>query len=232
MADTVLNLQSQSSLGPGETSPAPLTAAEEEELLLEGLRQGADQAYQALIFRFEQPVYNLVCRLLNDPSDAPDVVQEVFLKVFRKVAFFRGSSSLKTWIFRISVNEALNHRRWFSRRRRQEVGLEGRDGWTRNYTRTLSDPGRSPYDYVLGRERYRLIEEALSRLHPGFRAAVVLRDIEDLSYGEIAGVLQISLGTVKSRIMRGRQALRKALAGRLEPEPALSWAPQEAEWNL
>lgn len=197
--------------------------------LVEGLRAGDEKAYEVLITDYQQPVYNLVSRLLNDPADACDVVQEVFLKVFRKIGAFRGDSSLKTWIYRIAVNEAYNYQRWFSRHRRQEVGLENEEEGNLSYFQKLSDPGRSPYDCVADGEQHALIEEALARLNPSFRTAVVLRDVEELSYEEIAEILQVALGTVKSRILRGREALRRDLAGRLEPEPALQWTPQPAE---
>jgi RNA polymerase sigma-70 factor (ECF subfamily) len=136
---------------------------------------------------------------------------------------------LKTWIYRIAVNEAYNHRRWFSRHRKQEVGLEAEDEGSRTYQERLPDPGRSPFDVVFNEETHALIEHALQEMNPTFRSAVVLRDIEDLSYEEIAEVLQISLGTVKSRILRGREALRETLAERLESKPALQWTPQAVE---
>jgi RNA polymerase sigma-70 factor (ECF subfamily) len=180
--------------------------------LVNGLRTGVDTAYETLISRFEQPVYNMISRLMNDPADAPDVVQEVFLKVFRNIGTFRGESSLKTWIYRIAVNEARNHRRWFSRHRQQEVAMESNAAEARNYSDWLADPGRSPYDHALDHETGALIESALAQVNPKFRAALVLREIEGLSYEEIAEVLEISLGTVKSRILRGRDALRKQLA--------------------
>ncbi len=201
----------------------------EDELLLEGLRNGAEEAYEALIARFQQPIYNLVSRLLNDPGDASDVVQEVFLKVFRKVGAFRSESSLKTWIYRIAVNEAYNHQRWFTRHRRQEVDLDGDEEGGRTFGYRIADRGRTPFDYAVEHEQHALIEAALDRMNPSFRAAVVLRDIEELSYEEIADILQVALGTVKSRILRGREALRKELADRLEPEPSLSWTPQPAQ---
>jgi RNA polymerase sigma-70 factor (ECF subfamily) len=193
-------------------------------LLIEGLRQGNDEAYQWLIARFQQPVYNLVYRLLNDPGDACDVVQEVFLKVFRSIGAFRGQSSLKTWIYRIAMNEAHNHRRWFGRRRGHEIGLEDEQGDGRTYEQVLPDPGRSPFDITLDHETMQSIEEALASLKPAFRAAVVLRDVEGLSYEEIAEILEISLGTVKSRILRGREALREKLAGRFSVAPEMSLA--------
>jgi len=197
----------------------------EEDALLTGLCHGDDLAYEILIQRYQQPVYNLVCRLMNDPSDAADIVQEVFLKVFRNIRSFRGGSSLKTWIYRIAVNEAYNHRRWYSRHQRQEVPIAPEEG-AQAYADSLADPGRTPFDQALDQETRALVEQALEKLNPKFRAAVVLRDIEDLSYEEIAAVLEISLGTVKSRILRGRESLRKVLEGRLETEASVHWSPQ------
>ena len=199
----------------------------EEERLIEGLREGAPEAYERLIETYQQPVYNLVYRLMDDPLDTPDVVQEVFLKVFRNIGSFRGNSSLKTWIYRISYNEAYNHRRWFTRHKKQEVGFDKEDDGL-GMRGSLPDRGRSAFDLVSDLETHALVEEALTGLNPAFRAAVVLRDIEDLSYEEIAEVLQVSLGTVKSRILRGREALKRALMGRLRPEAALHLTPEPA----
>src|SRR5579871_1630436 len=197
--------------------------------LVAALREGSETAYERLLFRFQQPVYNLALRLLNDPSDACDVVQEVFLKIFRNVAHFRGQSSLKTWIFRIAINEAHNQRRWFFRHRNREVGIEDEQEDSRSHAETLADNTRSPFEYVLDREQRSMIETALTRINPTFRSAVVLRDITDLSYEEIADVLQVSLGTVKSRILRGREALRHELEKQLRSQPALDWLPKAAE---
>ncbi len=197
--------------------------------LVEGLRSGNEKAYESLITTFQQPVYNLISRLMNDPADANDVVQEVFLKVFRKIGAFRGDSSLKTWIYRIAVNEAYNYQRWFGRHRRQEVGLDAEEDGNLCYSHKLSDPGRSPFESAADQEECAMLEEALSRLNPSYRTAVVLRDIEEMSYEEIAEVLQVALGTVKSRILRGREALREDLLGRMKPETALRWTPQPAE---
>ncbi|MEK7754888.1 MAG: sigma-70 family RNA polymerase sigma factor, partial [Acidobacteriota bacterium] len=118
--------------------------------------------------------------------------------------------------------------RWFGRNRRQEVGLEREEADNRSYQEILPDPGSSPFDSVLSHERHELIEQALATMNPIFRSVVVLRDIEDLSYEEIANVLQVSLGTVKSRILRGREALREALADRLEPATATPWTAPHA----
>jgi len=221
MASSVLGLNSDAIAAEGAPCARPeISERESDGLLISELRSGAETAYETLLQRFQQPVYNLAYRLLNDPGDASDVAQEVFLKVFRNVGHFRRQSSLKTWIYRITVNEAHNQRRWFFRHRSREIGLE--DSADKN--RLVPDPGRSPFDHAFDREKHMLIEEAFSRINPLFREAVVLRDIEDLSYDEIAEVLQISLGTVKSRIMRGREALRQELTGRLQPEPSLRLA--------
>ena len=229
VADTTVGFQFDA-CGPDAAVPV---LREDESVLVLNLRAGIESAYEQLIHRFEQPVFNIISRLMDDPSDAADVVQEVFLKIFRSISSFRQDSSLKTWIYRIAVNEARNHRRWFSRHRRQEVCLEGDARNFENdaggYRDWLPDPGRSPFDLALDRETESLIEEALLTLNPKFRAALVLRELEGLSYEEIAEILDISLGTVKSRILRGRDALRKHLAGRLEPASAPEWSPQLAD---
>lgn len=185
--------------------------SEEDARILRGLRAGIENAYEELIEHYEQPVYSMVYRLLGNQSDACDVVQDVFLKVFRGVHAFRGQSSLRTWIYRIAVNEAHNRRRWFARHCHREISGEIDGGERGNLLESAPDPGRSPYDYAADSETRARIERALARINPIFSAAVVLRDIENLSYEEIGEILQISLGTVKSRILRGREALRREL---------------------
>jgi RNA polymerase sigma-70 factor (ECF subfamily) len=197
--------------------------SEEDARILRGLRAGIEEAYEELISRYEQPVFSMVYRLLGNQPDACDVVQEVFLKVFRSVSSFRGQSSLRTWIYRIAVNEAYNHRRWFARHCRCEVPLEA--DWNCERSQSLecaADPARSPFDLTLDNENRALIERALARINPIFRTAVVLRDIQNLTYEEIAEILQVSLGTVKSRILRGREALRRELTQR--PDAGLAEA--------
>ena len=197
-------------------SGTPAALAEDARLVA-GLQAGVERDYELLIDRFQQPVYNLALRLIADPSDAGDIVQEVFLKVFRNVHTFRAQSSLRTWIYRIAVNEAHNRRRWIFRHKHNEVGLEDSpDPEThRECQMAVDDP--SPFDSTLNHEKHALIAQALTRINPCFREAVVLRDIEDLNYEEISEILNISIGTVKSRITRGREALRQQLSGVLKP---------------
>jgi RNA polymerase sigma-70 factor (ECF subfamily) len=197
--------------------------------LVESLRSGAEPAYEELLVRFQQPVYALALRLLDDPSEASDVVQEVFLKVFRNIGAFRGQSSLKTWMYRITVNEAHNARRWFFRHRRREVELDSEPEETRRWKEIIPDNCLSPFDVAFEREQHVRLEAALEKISPTFREAVVLRDITDMSYEEIAEILGVSLGTVKSRILRGREALRVELVGSLKNKPAPRLVPNTAE---
>ena len=221
MATSILELNAEQS--------AASAAFGEDLRLVEGLRAGAETAYEELIERFQQPVYALAIRLLNDPAEASDVTQEVFLKVFRNVGSFRGQSTLRTWVYRIAVNEAHNARRWFFRHRRREVDLDRGPEECRNWTEALADQGRSPFEMALDHERQALVEAALDELNPVYREAVVLRDLADLGYEEIAAILNVSLGTVKSRILRGREALRQGFAGSLNRGPAMGLVPKTAE---
>lgn len=201
-------------------------AALEDSRLISGLQAGEEYAYEQLIGRFQVPVYNLAWRLLSDPADASDVVQEVFLKIFRNIEHFRGDSTLRTWVYRIAVNESHNRRRWLFRHRRGETGIEDTFEDNESREKPLMDSGETPFDFTMNREAQILLEEGLAAINPVFRAALVLREIEDMSYDEIAEILEVSIGTVKSRIMRGREALRRYLASRLEPASAMQLVPR------
>ena len=137
--------------------------------LVDSLREGSEKAYEELLLRFQQPVYALALRLLDDQSEACDVVQEVFLKVFRNVGSFRGQSTLKTWIYRITVNEAHNARRWFFRHRKADVELDRNPDESRNWKEIIPDRSRSPFDEAFHSEQHIMIEAALKRINPIFR---------------------------------------------------------------
>ncbi len=194
--------------------------------LVAGLCEGSERAFNWLVSRYQASVYNLVYQIIEDRNDAPDTVQEVFLKVFRGIRDFKGQCSLKTWIYRIAVHEASNQRRWWSRHRRRETSLEaplslGNDeGDERTVAQTLEDSTETPYQSAVNAELHSVVEKVLAAIPQPFRAVVVLRDVEDLSYEEIAEVLQMRVGTVKSRLARGREALRPLLASYLEAKKA------------
>jgi RNA polymerase sigma-70 factor (ECF subfamily) len=184
----------------------------------EQCRAPATEAFEEIFLRYHSMVFNLTFRILGDREEALDVSQEVFFSIFRKLHRFRGESSLKTWIYRIAINRASNRCRWWNRlRRRGTVSLDGHLG--KDDDRTLSESlesGSSTPEQALLLQEMRLeIERSLLHLPVQQRVAVVMRDIEGLSYEEIAGLLQVSLGTVKSRIARGREELKRRLNGAL-----------------
>jgi RNA polymerase sigma-70 factor (ECF subfamily) len=158
-----------------------------------------------------------VYRIVADPADAADTTQEVFLKVFRGMKHFHGESSLKTWIYRIAVHEASNRKRWWFRHKSKETSIEPNlDDNGSNNSRTsdmLVDHTESPFDMAVHEEVRARVEEELRQVSEPYRTTVILRDLEEMSYEEIAEITDVSLGTVKSRLTRGREALRKRLTG-------------------
>jgi RNA polymerase sigma-70 factor (ECF subfamily) len=135
-------------------------------------------------------------------------------------------------VYRIAVNESYNRRRWLFRHRRGETGLEEFFEDDGGREKPLTDSGQTPFDFTVNQEAQELLEEGLAAINPVFRTALVLREIEDLSYEEIAAVLEVSIGTVKSRIMRGRDALRRYLTNRLDPAPGMQLTPSVAEVRI
>jgi len=201
----------------GDLASAIGARAEETSVLAE-LKAGSEEAYAWLIAQYHQPIYSLVYRILNNPADAADTTQEVFLKVYRGIGHFNGESSLKTWIYRIAVHEASNHRRWWFRHKSKEMSMEPSDiaetsdnGAGLALKDTLVDERISPFENIVQEEIRARVEQELTKVQEPYRTTVILRDIEELSYEEIAEVMQTSLGTVKSRLMRGREALKKKL---------------------
>jgi RNA polymerase sigma-70 factor (ECF subfamily) len=189
----------------------------EEAAVIAELKAGSEDAYAWLVGEFHQPVYGLVYRILTDPEDAADTSQEVFLKVFRGIKHFHGESSLKTWIYRIAIHEASNRRRWWFRHKAKEVSVEPAENNNLDHSHlvteriALIDHRKSPLENAADHELKVRVEEELRKVPEPYRTALVLRDVEELSYEEIAEITQVSLGTVKSRITRGRDALRKRL---------------------
>ena len=188
-------------------------ARTEESAVIAALKAGSEEAYAWLIGEFHQPIYGLIYRIVNDPADAADTTQDVFLKVFRGMKHFHGESSLKTWIYRIALHEAANRRRWWFRHKAQETPIDPVVAGECEVSgeERLVDPGESPFEKFAHGEVRVAVEQALQQVPEPYRTALILRDLEEMSYEEIAEVLAISLGTVKSRITRGRAALRKKL---------------------
>jgi RNA polymerase sigma-70 factor (ECF subfamily) len=192
-----------------------------ERALIAELQSGSETAFAQLIAQYHQPLYSLIARSLQDPADASDITQEVFIKVFRSIRGFHGEASLRTWLYRIALREASNQRRWWSRHKRQETAMDApcgcgwdcdSDGEPLSLGATLADGGASPFEQAAQRETRERVEAALREVPEAFRTVLVLREIEGFGYEEIAEILQVNLGTVKSRLMRGRAALRGLLA--------------------
>ncbi|HEY4741022.1 MAG TPA: sigma-70 family RNA polymerase sigma factor [Candidatus Acidoferrales bacterium] len=182
---------------------------DEAELVTE-LQAGSDAAFEWLVTYYHAPVYNLVYGILYDAADAADVTQEVFLRVFRGIGGFRRGSSLKTWLYRISVRQALNHRRWCWRHHSHQVSIDDDSNGTASALE-LEDLDATPFEKLATHEAQLAVRRALQSVPDVFRSAVILRDLEGLSYEEVAEILEVSVGTVKSRILRGRRALRELL---------------------
>jgi len=187
--------------------------ASAEQVFIENLRAGEAEAFDLLITRYSADIYALLFRLTQDPEEAGDLTQDTFLRAFRSIGKFRGDSELKTWLFRIAINESRNRFRWWKRRRREKtVSLdEPLSESNLSIGDTLAGNGPSPEEVLLDDEYRRALYSALGSLPDIFREALVLCDIEGQSYQEIAVILEINIGTVKSRIARGREELRKQL---------------------
>ena len=192
----------------------------EERSRILALQDGSEEAFDWLIARYAPSVFRLASRILRDPADASDAVQDVFLKVFRSIGAFQGDSSLKTWIFRIAVNTVANQNRWWRRHKEREYSLDAEESWGSEKSFVPADHAPNPFESLLSRETQEMVQEAMNCLPECFRTMLVLREMEGLSYDEIADVLHISLGTVKSRLARARHSLKHELELRMDPGPS------------
>ncbi len=180
--------------------------------LVEMCRRGDAEAFARLVSLHESMVYNLSARLLGDGEEARDLSQDVFLQVYRTLGRFEGRSSLKTWIYRIVVNQARNRQRWW-RRRRRERSCPIEDMTPADHARAAAGHPDSdaPFERLARGERARMLQAALLELSFDHRAILLLREVEGLAGDEIAAALKIPQGTVKSRLARARDALRDAM---------------------
>lgn len=190
-----------------------------EDQFLERLKAGDTAAFSRLVEERSGDIYALLHRLTEDPEEARDLTQEVFLQAFRNIGSFRGEADLRTWLYRIAVNQARNRWRWWKRRRRDRtVSLDAPAGDDAAATLASNLPdsgGDDPEQQALARERERALLTALHSLARPYREVVLLRDIEGLSYEEVALALGLNVGTVKSRLSRGRAELRRRLESSL-----------------
>ncbi len=197
-------------------APVGLRSSADHEFI-ERLKRGEAAAFEELVAERSGEIYGLLFRLTENGEEARDLTQETFLRAFQNIDRFRGEADIRTWIYRIAINQARNRSRWWRRRRRDAtVSLDATHGESnQSLIGTLAEPSQNPEQQTLAREREMALRSALQRLALAYRETVILRDIEGFTYEEIAATLGINVGTVKSRLARGRQELRKRLEGSL-----------------
>ncbi len=201
---------------PVETAAAALVSPafpNAEILFIEKLKAGDADAFDLLITKYSSDVYALLFRLTENPEEAGDLTQETFMSALTAIKGFRGDAGIKTWLFRIAINHSRNRFRWWKRRKRDvTVSLDATIGNSETRVHeTIADRSDNPEQSALVREREAALAGALSGLADIFREAIVLCDVEGMSYEEISLSLGVNIGTVKSRIARGREELRRKL---------------------
>ncbi|HEY3039346.1 MAG TPA: sigma-70 family RNA polymerase sigma factor [Pyrinomonadaceae bacterium] len=200
---------------------APATVAEvrvsAETEFIERLKRGEAAAFEELVTERSGEIYGLLFRLTENSEEARDLTQETFLRAFQSIDRFRGDADLRTWIYRIAINQARNRWRWWRRRRRDAtVSLDATQGQSnQTLIATLAESGQNPEQQTLAHEREVALRAALQKVGRAYRETLILRDIEGFTYEEIAMTLGINVGTVKSRLARGRQELKQKLEGSL-----------------
>jgi RNA polymerase sigma-70 factor (ECF subfamily) len=193
-----------------------MTGALNDHGLVAACRAGQTEAFGVLVGRYQDRLFPTLVRMLGSREDAQDLVQDAFVKAFQKLDQFQGDSSFYTWIYRIAVNLALSDRR--SRRHRLMNGLQLHDREGAGVDRADPSPESDPVAVLDRREREGMVEEALRKLCPEHRAVIILKDFDGHRYDEIAAILNIPVGTVRSRLHRARSELRGLLGDALGPE--------------
>lgn len=195
-------------------SPTSAGSSRIETEFIEKLKAGDPDAFDRLVTRYTSDIYALLLRITEDVKEAEDLTQETFLRALKSIKKFRGEANLKTWLIRIAINQSRNRFRWWKRRKREKtVSLDAPVSRESQMplSETFSTESKNPEENVLQQEQMEVLKKALQALPENFREAIILCDIEGFSYEEIANALDINLGTVKSRIARGREELRKKL---------------------
>ena len=168
------------------------------------LQRGETDAFETLIRRHQKTIFNLVYRMLGDYDEAAEISQEAFLSAYRAIGSFRGESNFSTWLYRIALNHATTRRKSLNIRQQRNVSIET--------TEPVIDPHPGPAETMEKKEIRERVQLALNSLDPDDATVILLRDLQDVPYDEVARVLEIPVGTVKSRLYRARQALKIELA--------------------
>jgi len=168
------------------------------------IQRGETESFEILVRRHEKAIFNLVYRMLGDYDDAAETAQEVFLSAYRAIGQFRGDANFSTWLYRIALNHATTRRKSTNTRQHRLVPLDG--------TELVSDVELGPAESLEKKEVRERVQRALNELEPEDAMIILLRDLQDIAYEDVARVLNIPVGTVKSRLHRARQALKARLA--------------------
>jgi RNA polymerase sigma-70 factor (ECF subfamily) len=201
-----------------------LSERDADQLLVDRVKSGDQQAFNLLVRKYERKVFRLISRLVRDPAEVEDVAQEAFIKAYRALPQFRGDSAFYTWLYRIAVNTAKNH---LVAQGRRPIPLsdtlsEDEDGESFGREDVVSD-NQTPDAELLSRQIAETVNRAIEALPQDLRTAVTLREIEGLSYEEIAEAMNCPIGTVRSRIFRAREAIAQQLRPLLD-------TPQDRRW--
>ena len=178
-----------------------------EKELVRAAQRGDDSAFEELVRTYEKRVYHLALRMCGNVDDAYEVAQEAFLSAWKGMRFFRGDSSFSTWLYRLASNAAID----FHRRQRRQGGSDGVSLDDEDTFLEVADPAPSPHQQAERLELRDALARGLGALSPEHRQVLLLRELQGLTYEEIAAALELDLGTVKSRIARAREKLRKYL---------------------
>jgi RNA polymerase sigma-70 factor (ECF subfamily) len=185
-----------------------LSTADSDEELVRKAQNADERAFGVLVSRYESKVYSLALKMVRNPEDAEDVLQDTFLRAYRGIKLFRGHSTFSTWIYRITANSALMRLR---KKQLPMVSIEDAD--EREAPINIADWTPGPVDQLLSKETRKVMQEAIDSLPPEFRQVFILRDVEELSNTEVAEILELSVAAVKSRLHRARLKVRNKLAG-------------------
>lgn len=186
----------------------------EDQLLVERSKKGDRESFEQLVRLYENKVFTIAYRLMGNHADAADLAQDAFIKIYQALPNFRGDSSFSTWIYHITVNVCRDELR--KRQRRPTVSLDETTG-ENNITYEIRSTAPGPEEMLDQNETQVMIQQCLNTLSDDYRSILVMREIQELSYEEIAETLGCSLGTVKSRLSRARQALKEKLSKQMEP---------------
>lgn len=178
--------------------------------LVQQVQQGDKRAFDLLVIKYQRRIMRLLTRMISDPAEVEDVAQETFIKAYRALPQFRGESNFYTWLYRIAINSARNWQAARGRRPLVAHEFENEEGETFSSLDTLTDIN-TPESMLVSRQVADTVNAAINQLAPELRTAIVLREIEGLSYEEIAQTMDCPIGTVRSRIFRARETIAEQL---------------------